>query len=232
MKVLDEVQRKTGIRFHLSSPLQGSVTVSFKDLPAEQALERLFGPDQNFMVFYHAADPGSASSALPSEVWVLGRGSGKVFDTLDEGKLAPEATEKTNDPGQEQEDQVELLAALEALKAEDPERRVQALSFLCESGKADETTILTALEAALADEDASVRGQAIQTLAIRGEPETMKYLWQALRDPDPSVRTLLIESVVPQGPGLTLLQTALADADETVRSIAAFRLKQGGATGR
>jgi HEAT repeats len=230
VQVLDEVSRKTGTHFRLFSPLPGSVTIAFKELPAEQALRRLFGPNTNYVLRFPESNAQSVSPDFPSEVWVLGRGSGKIFETSDDkGNLAPEATENTSDPGQEgeKEDRAELLAALDALKADDPARRMQALSFLCESGKADERTVLSALEAALADEDASVRGQAIQTLATRGDPEVMKYLWQALRDPDPSVRTMLIDSVVPQGPGFALLQTALSDADETVRTIAAFRLKQG-----
>jgi hypothetical protein len=110
------------------------------------------------------------------------------------------------------------------MKSADPTLRLQSLSSLCEGGKADHKIVLSALETALADEDATVMGYAVQSLAKLGIPNIMDYLWQAFRDPDPSIRVMVIESV-PQSEGLSLLQTALSDPDETIRSIAALRLK-------
>jgi HEAT repeat protein len=43
---------------------------------------------------------------------------------------------------------------------------------------------------------------------------------------------IVIESVVPAGEGLPLLQEALSDEDGTIRSMAAFRLKQVGSVGK
>lgn len=75
-KVLSEVREKTGIFLNVSLPLEGTATVSFKDLPIEQAFRHLFGPDANFAIFYRGRD--SSASAVPSEVWVLGKGSGEA----------------------------------------------------------------------------------------------------------------------------------------------------------
>lgn len=87
-------------------------------------------------------------------------------------------------------------------------------------------TVRSTFEAALADRDASVRGQALQALAIRGGSEAMEHLRQGLRDSDPGVRIMAVERVEPRDEGIALLQEALADADETVRSLAASWLKQ------
>lgn len=71
---------------------------------------------------------------------------------------------------------------------EDPATRVQALVILSGSGITDEGTVELALAAALTDEDASVRGYAVQALASQRGLEAMEPLWQALQDPDPGVR--------------------------------------------
>jgi HEAT repeat protein len=116
----------------------------------------------------------------------------------------------------------------------DPQVRLQALLALSDDDKADEDTVQSALDAALTDKDASVRGYAIQVLARRAGPDATGLLWQALRDPDPGVRMRAVNSVVPSNDqGIALLQEVLSDADETVHSLAAFRLKQEvNATGR
>ena len=51
----------------------------------------------------------------------------------------------------------------------------------------------------------------------------MDYLHQALRDHNPSVRAMVLETIR-QGEDLPLLQEALQDEDESVRSLAAFLL--------
>lgn len=119
---------------------------------------------------------------------------------------------------------------VELAKADDPALRMQAVSALGDRGIIDDT-VRSTLEAAFADRDADVRGQALQALAIRGGGETMEYLKQALRDPDPSVRIVAVERVEAKDQGIDLLQEALTDADETVRSLAASRLSEAGNLG-
>jgi HEAT repeat protein len=109
---------------------------------------------------------------------------------------------------------------------QDPQLRIHALAALSEGGLADESTVRSALNAALDDKNANVRAYAVQALAGRGGPEAAAILGQALRDPDPNVRIMAVDQMVPKDQGLTLLQEALADTNETVRTIAAERLKQ------
>jgi len=96
----------------------------------------------------------------------------------------------------------------------------------------DETTVLSALRTAVTDGDADVQRYAIEALAAQGSPDAMESLRQALRDPDPAIRALVIGSVEADGQGLPLLQEALADAEEGVRTLAAFRLQQEGSERR
>ncbi len=226
LKLLEELGRRTEIVFHIKIPLEGSATVSFKDLPVEQAVERLFGSQVNFFLTYGGRHPARLQTALPSEVWVLGKGSeapgalrqlDKRGEVVSSGPEEPAAVKKE-----------EITTLIEMTKSDDPAMRLQGLSNLHESGKADQKTVLSVLEAALIDKDATIKGYAVQTIANFGVPDVMHYLWQAFRDPDPSVRVIVIESV-PQNQGLSLLQEALSDADEAVRSMASFKLKEGGA---
>jgi HEAT repeat protein len=117
-------------------------------------------------------------------------------------------------------------------KSDEPETRLQGISLLDETGKADEQTVLSALSTALTDEDLRVKNYAIEALANRGGPDALESLRQAFRNSDPSLRMIVIESVVPAGEGLPLLQEALSDEDGTIRSMAAFRLKQVGSVGK
>jgi len=124
-----------------------------------------------------------------------------------------------------QRDQRQATARLlDMAKSDQPATRSQALRLLHESGYADEGTVVAALGTALADK--GMRDYAIQALADRGGPDAMEYLRQAFRDPDPSVRRLVIESTAPQGQSRSLLQEAIADPDETVRALAKFWLEQ------
>jgi hypothetical protein len=242
-QVLHEITKQSGIRFHYAIPLEGSVTASFTDLPLKQALKRLFGAEANFIF----RDPQKADQAspggVPAEVWILGEASGARVDasrSTAEHKSSASGSDAaaSNLPDQDDPSSVEtenshaeqenIDTLLETTRAEDPMLRMQALSALAASDKADETIVRSALDAALADEDAGVRGQAVQALANRGGPEAIGLLRQALRDSDPSVRLMAVDSVVPQEQGIALLLEALSDGDETVRYRAASKLKEGG----
>lgn len=89
----------------------------------------------------------------------------------------------------------------------------------------DKTTVQSAIEAALTDKDARVRGQALQALTSRDGAEAMPQLWQALRDPDPGVRILAIENAGSGEQGKALLEAALSDEDESVRAVARARIE-------
>lgn len=238
-RVLERIAEKTGIRFRSAAPLAGSVSVSIEPLPVRQALERLLGPGAGFICRYERATDSGAIDALPAEVWILGgerfarsearsndrdHSSGETNYTIfDVGAVPDQAGTVDVPPGTAEGAEIDAL--LELAAADDPALRVQALSALGDRGAAHDDSVRSTLEAALADRDAGVRGQALQALAIRGGGEAMKYLKQGLADPDPGVRMVVVERVEPKAGGIALLQEALADADEAVRSLAAARLE-------
>jgi hypothetical protein len=121
----------------------------------------------------------------------------------------------------------------EATKSEEPVTRLQALQLFEQSGRADETTTMTALREALADDTVTVRQYAIQALATRGGADAFDALRQSFfRETDPAVKVMLIESIAQQDQGLGLLQEAARDPDEAVRFAAALWLKLAAAKRR
>lgn len=250
-EVLGELTKKTGVHFHSALPLEGSVTVSIVAVPIEKALEHLFGPEADFMLRYPQGADASASSAVPNDVWVLGkvlRGGSQADRENDATPLpGPAASNLPLDSGKALEGPMPTgnFAAAEDTHADrtlieeqsidnlivmtgnqEPQLRIHALAALSEGGLADEGAVRSALDAALDDKNANVRAYAVQALAGRGGPELAAILGRALRDPDPNVRIMAVDQMVPQDQGITLLQEALSDTNETVRTIAAERLKQ------
>jgi hypothetical protein len=249
-EVLDAIRDRTGIRFHVYAPLTGGVTVSVPGLPVQHALKRLFAPEANLVFRYR--ESALRPSAPPQDVWVLGTGRDDAPEALqttsDSGQktrgsqaavpflISGSAIERGQDTGaaaaEDAQNQLDLHDPLvidhlvEMAHNADPATRVWALSHLVGSGPEHDGSVEVALDAALTDSDAGVRGFAVQASASRSGPEAMAHLWYAVRDPDPEVRMRAIDSVVPANEqGMALLQAALADADETVRSLAAFRLQ-------
>ena len=234
--VLDAIQARTGIRFHHARPFQGSVTASFTGLSVGPALARLFGPEAGFIFRHPANVPGSPST--PKEVWILGQLKEGGSASAPHGVRAPAhgaipipeeqpgGVESEGDASSSNVDENDGIQHYTKMAGhEDPAMRTEAVSPLGQSGESDEAEVHNILDAALSD-DPGVRGAALQALVSRGGPEAMGSLWQALEDPDLGVRILAVESVAPGKEGEALLEAALSDADETVRAMAAERLKE------
>jgi hypothetical protein len=165
VKLLDEVSRETGTRFHLISPLPGSVTTTFQDLPPAQALRRLFGPNVSYALRFREADSRSPSPTFPSEVWVLGRGPGELVEAA--GTRA-----KPSSPG----------VADQASSGEEVERE------FARNPRA-------AREAALGSTDPDVRGRAILHFGWQGDHEALHVLAQVAKDRDPEIRRKAVDAL-------------------------------------
>jgi hypothetical protein len=147
-RVLHEVCAKTGVFLQASVPLQGSVTASFKDLPVEPALRRLFGSDANFIFLYQGQKPASGSVVVPSDVWVLGKGTGEAPHTAtapnDQAKEAPSVEDPQN-PVQEIEREFArnpLAAQNAAMGSRNQEVRLKAIAYLGQQPTRDSVDVL------------------------------------------------------------------------------------------
>lgn len=131
--VVDELARTTGLAVRVLPKLEGTVTVSFEDLPVEHAVRRLFGPDVALVFGYD----GPGSLAPPARVWILGprrEASAVVF-------AEPHPSQQPAVTAEHHWQEVEMLARQEALGAipvllaalSDPDLAVrkQAEELLC-----------------------------------------------------------------------------------------------------
>ena len=134
----------------------------------------------------------------------------------------------------ERDGQNAIPLLVKGTESKEAEVRFRALDILTNS-EAHEQTILSALGKAVSDADVRVKSYAIRALAQRGGPETIGYLRQALRDPDPNFRVLAIDQIfraLPRAQGIPLLQEAAADGNATVRSTASSLLQEATAANR
>jgi HEAT repeats len=229
-QVLSRITERTGILFHHALPLEESVTVSFANLPVRQAIERLFGPEPDF-VFRYDAKPNSLAP-LTKEVWIFGKAvsNNKALIPV---QAEQQAMDKPS--GNAVIARTELDRLMEMTKSSNAATRVEALSILKESGMGDQEEIRGVLAAALTEQDPMVRNLVVKAIASEGGAEAVSQLARVLHDPDLSVRIAAIESMPLENGGSALLQEALADPDGVVRSCAQNRLqeaKRQGATNR
>jgi len=114
-------------------------------------------------------------------------------------------------------------------KSGTPQEQLHALQLLHHTDQAEERTILSILGGAVTGKDIAVKNYAIQALAERGGPDAIGYLRQAIHDPDPSIRVMVLENaiqLVPHEQSLPLLQEALSDDDARVSATATSWLEE------
>jgi HEAT repeat protein len=106
--------------------------------------------------------------------------------------------------------------------------RAQAVMELAEENGARAVPELTSI--ALHDPDATVRREAIYSLADVGDTADKAVIGQALTDPDPRVRKAAIEVLTGLGDddSASMLATALNDADPRIRMDAVDALGEVG----
>jgi hypothetical protein len=168
--VLQELRRRTGIHLHLHIRLEGPLSISFKDLPIERALRRLFGPEANFIFWYPAAHTANTASDRPTEVWVIGK-TGDAPTNRQASSDGPEATTlalPTNTPEPESEWTMVF------------EKNPQA-----------------AQDMALTGDDSEERLAAIAYLSQQADPGAVRVLLEIFHDPDPHLRQSALDGLLP-----------------------------------
>jgi hypothetical protein len=235
-ELLAEVQKKSGIKFHVRKTLPNdAVSASFRDLPVETALKRLLGREFDLVWFYTAPKTGKAAPQ-PTEVWVVGRGERVGGLLADAGKGAARRQPKPGDSAdikarlQEIEDLGDedsakaLPKLLGALADKDPRIRGAAAEALGEVGDASAVEPLGKMLSGDADSD--VREAAAEALGEIGSPNAVPALRAGLKDADEDVREAVVDALGSIGgpDAERVLRQALSDPDEDVRDAAAAAL--------
>ena len=229
-RLLEQLQAQTGVDISNSLSQDARVTVSCHDRLIRPILTCVLGRDADFMI-------ETATNAKPVRIRIL---SAKVGQDQSSSLAAPVvwsidkagnrvAMNSADGPGEEPGvpadglHQATKQALLAMLASNDASRRAGAVGKLIVNGDVSEDELLPVLTSSLTDADARVRAQAVYGLAMVADGQTGN-LRVALRDRDPSVRLMVVDSVRMNPSGVSLLQQAVGDPDATISEFARRRL--------
>ncbi len=228
-QVFDEIANGTGVRVHYSALPPGMVSATCAGSTVKALAKCLLGPRANLVFRYRAGAPETGpDDSQPTEMWVVSTGVGEG-QTSAQGQCTPDGQKGETsipeaDPQSPEQDETPML--LEMANAEDAADRAQALSRLTIEGRANDESVRVALEAGLTDDSPEVRAQAINGLASREGAGASEVLREALSDQNADVRLMAVESAGLDAQGVAILQQALADQDETIRTLAESKLQE------
>jgi hypothetical protein len=228
-QVLDKITKTTGVPIHYSALPEGRVTATCVGATLRQILECVLNHKADLIFRYPHNTVWHTPKNTLEEAWVLGA----KFDAISplvtsadcEATVLKQQDQLQALRGQKRTDAVDpnqTDAMLKLAQSKDPAERSQGIGGLLAAGKPGDPAIKAALEAALSDSNADVRAQAISSFAHRNEDGTEAALQTALQDESADVRVMAVDSA---GNNTALLQQALHDKNEIVRSLAVLKLE-------
>jgi hypothetical protein len=202
-RVLAEIAGLTGIRISGSpGQMETLVTASFADVEIEAALARLLARFDHVLVFGPAPDAGLRGRQVLKEV--------RLFAAATRSATVPADAQPT----------AEVAVLLARMNDPDPAVRVASMEALGQSGA--DVPVDRVLAAGLADNDFRVRLAVLTS----GLPLPRDVLFDhAIHDASPVVRAEALTQLPGNDPRAGIVvQAALADQDDDVRSVARVAL--------
>ncbi|MDD5580862.1 MAG: HEAT repeat domain-containing protein [Methylobacter sp.] len=226
-QVLDAIAHKTHITIHYSVLPEGLATATCVGTTLKQVLECLLDRKADLIVRYTRSPAEPDSKGQVAEAWVLGSrldGFPAAATCIATGERAGKGslTLRQNETDSEAEpDRSDEL--LKMAQSKNPTERAEAIGALMAGGRKGDPEIKAALEQALTDQDAQVRAQAVSSLSHREGSDATGAIQEALHDNSVDVRMMAVDGITDD---VALLQQAINDSDETVRSLAALKLEE------
>ncbi|MEQ1545635.1 HEAT repeat domain-containing protein [Methyloglobulus sp.] len=225
-EVLENITNKTHVPIHYSVLPEGLVTATCVGTTLKKVLECLLDRRADLIVRYPRTDAKAESKGQVAEAWILGSRLDNqpssatciatAGDAANKGSLSLRQSQQDAEP-----DQTDDL--LKMAQSKNPTERADAMSALLAGGREGDPAVKAALEQALTDQDANVRAQAISSLSHREGSAASAAIQEALHDSSVDVRMMAVDGITDD---VGLLQQAINDSDETVRSLAAVKLEQ------
>lgn len=214
-QVLVKLSEITGMQIHYSVLPEGNVTATCVGSGAKQLLECLLATKSD-LVFRYPKKPGRQAAYQPTEAWILGAKYTTDLTPVVEVCLSRPEPMPEQAAISDRTDELVVKA-----RSKDPAVRASAIGELISEGRPGDPSVREVLEEALNDKDANVRAQAISTYATREGEKAFGALQEALQDSNAWVRQMAVEST----DDTALLQQAMNDSEEPVRSLALQKLK-------
>jgi len=216
-QILDSLADKTHIPIHHSNLPEDVVTANCSGTTFKEVLECLLDQKAGLIVRYPNKQNQTTRKFQMAEVWIMGS---RLNGT--DAEDSPAATANSSRQGRNNEaGRIDQL--LEMAESQNPQERADAIGKLIDESHTSNLAITSTLEHALSDEDASVRAQAISSYAHHENSEAVtQAIREAMNDSSADVRMMAVDSITNDA---ELLQQAAHDSDETIRSLAAMKLK-------
>jgi len=225
-QVLDKIADATGVSIHYSVLPRDLVSTTCAGPTISRILTCLLERKADLVYRYGrvASQGHSQPQREPEEVWVLAINEANSAACNPSGNCIKQAFQDKKDTktGSVQNGIDETGLLLKMAASGDPAQRLDAVALLAIKGRGGDADVRKALENALSDRDATVRAQALSSLARREGDGAALQLQDALKDSDVSVRLMAVDSA---GDNPVLLQQAITDSDETVRTLATMKLE-------
>ena len=232
-RVFSTITAKTGVPIHYSVVPEGLVTATCVGATLKQVMECLLARKADLIVSYHKSTTQAQAKVSdkdqPSEIWVLGSrftdttncsGATATQQAINNASVKSPASQVN--AAEVEPDQTDDL--LKRAKSKDAVARADAIGALMAAGIVGDANVKRALEEALTDPNANVRAQAISSLSHReGSAAAAAALQDALHDADAGVRLMAVDGA---GYNIALLQQAVNDDDDTVRTLAISKLEE------
>jgi hypothetical protein len=222
-KVLESVSKQTKVPIHYSVLPEGVITATCVGTTLKPVLECLLNHKADLIVRYPKNSDKVEQKDQILEAWVLGSkletptDSGLCTATPESGSMRLNQ-EFDSENNVDQSDEILKLA-----KSKNAAERADAIGTLIAVGRDGDPAIKAVLEEALHDPDASVRAQAVSTLTHRGDTkdEAAAVIQEAMQDESVDVRMMAVDGITDD---VAMLQQAVNDNDEVVRSLAQAKL--------
>lgn len=226
-EVLKLIANKTGVPVHYSVLPEGLITATCVGPSLKKILECLVNHKADIIVRYSKTGIKAGGEAQIAEAWILGSklealpSAGFCAKPTEVGRVA--LTHSDNGENASKQDQSDIL--LNIAQSANPKDRAEAIGSLLSIGNKNDPKIKAMLEEAVHGQDAGVRAQAISTLTHRDDyrENAEPILREALHDDSVDVRLMAVDGITDE---IDLLEQAVNDVDETVRSFAAQKLKE------
>lgn len=225
-QILENLSKKTHIPIHYSALPEGLVSATCVGSTLKKVLECLLAHKVDLA--FRESPKAATNSNEVAEVWITGSSlSGNDSTNSDCAGRAERAEKELQALKQKFEAQDstpdmtdDFLKMSESQKSGD---RAAAIGALSSSKRKDDPAVKAVLEKALTDQNAGVRAQAVSTMAQFGGDDVTAILQAALADESVDVRLMAVSSITDN---IGLLQQAINDSDETVRTLAGIKLNE------
>jgi hypothetical protein len=232
VQVLNSLSRKAHVTIHYSVLPEGLVTATCAGSTLKQVLECLLNRKSDIIVRYPDNTTTADNKGQVAEAWILGStlastpAMATCVATNHPGADSFSLTGQPDENSDEQRADIDRQRTNELLtlaQSNNATEREDAIGSLLAEGDINDAQVKAALEQALNDQDENVRAQAVSTLAHLDGNAATGVIQEALRDNSVDVRLMAVDSITNDVP---LLQQAVNDSDEAVRSLVSIKLEQ------